>query len=111
MESFGATGQGWKANSELKKAKVEIQPVLSFSDEDKVGTIQPHDDALMVTLRIKRYDVKKVLVDQGSGAEIMYHDLYKGLNLRPEDLTAYDSPLVSFDGKIIIPRDQIRLLV
>ena len=65
----------------------------------------------MVTLRIKRYDVKKVLVDQGSGAEIMYHDLYKGLNLRPEDLTAYDSPLVSFDGKIIIPRDQIRLLV
>ena len=85
--------------------------MLSFSDEDKVGTIQPHDDALMVTLRIKRYDVKKVLVDQGSGAEIMYHDLYKGLNLRPEDLTAYDSPLVSFDGKIIIPRDQIRLLV
>ena len=85
--------------------------MLSFSDEDKVGTIQPHDDALMVTLRIRRYDVKKVLVDQGSGAEIMYHDLYKGLNLRPEDLTAYDSPLVSFDGKIIIPRDQIRLLV
>ena len=85
--------------------------MLSFSDEDKVGTIQPHDDALMVTLRIKRYDVKKVLVDQGSGAEIMYHDLYKGLNLRPEDLTAYDSPLVSFDGKIIIPRDQIRLPV
>ena len=85
--------------------------MLSFSDEDKVGTIQPHDGALMVTLRIRRYDVKKVLVDQGSGAEIMYHDLYKGLNLRPEDLTAYDSPLVSFDGKIIIPRDQIRLLV
>ena len=85
--------------------------MLSFSDEDKVGTIQPHDDALMVTLRIRRYDVKKVLVDQGSGAEIMYHDLYKGLNLRLEDLTAYDSPLVSFDGKIIIPRDQIRLPV
>ena len=85
--------------------------MLSFSDEDKVGTIQLHDDALMVTLRIRKYDVKKVLVDQGSGAEIMYHDLYKGLNLRPEDLTAYDSPLVSFDGKIIIPRNQIRLPV
>ena len=41
----------------------------------------------------------------------MYHDLYKELNLRPEDLIAYDSPLVSFDGKIIIPRDQIRLPV
>ena len=92
MESSGAAGQGWKANSKLKRAKVKIQPALSFSDENKVGTIQPHDDAMMVTLRIRRYDVKRVLVDQGSGAEIMYPNLYKGLNLRPEDLIAYDSP-------------------
>ena len=41
----------------------------------------------------------------------MYHDLYKGLNLRPEDLIAYDSPLVSFDGKVVIPRGQIRIHV
>ena len=40
------------SNFELKKAKLEIQPALSFLDEDKVGTIQPHDDALVVTLRI-----------------------------------------------------------
>ena len=39
----------------------------------------------------------------------MYPDLFKGLNLRPEDLTAYDSPLVSFDGKIVISKGQIRL--
>ena len=74
---------------------------LSFLNEDKVGTIQPHDDALVVTLRIGRYDVKRVLVDQGSGAEIMYPDLYNGLNLRPEDLTSYDSPLLGFDGKVV----------
>ena len=44
-------------------------------------------------------------------AEIKYLDLYKGLNLRPEDLTAYNSPLVSFDGKVVIPTGQIRLPV
>ena len=55
--------------------------------------------------------MKRVMVDQGSGAEIMYPDLYKGLNLRPEDLTAYNSPLVSFDGKVVILRGQIRLPV
>ena len=32
----------------------------------------------------------------------MYPNLYRGLN---------DSPLVSFDGKVVIPRGQIRLLV
>ena len=92
------------SNSEPKRAKVSIQPALSFLDEDKVRTIQPHDDALMITLRIGGYDVKRVMVDQGSGAEIMYLDLYKGLNLRLENITTYDSPLVSFDGKVVILR-------
>ena len=41
----------------------------------------------------------------------MYPDLYKGLNLRPKDLRAYDSPLVSFNGKVVILRGQIRLPV
>ena len=53
--------------------------------------------------------MKRVLVDQGNAVEIMYPDLYKGLNLKPEDLTAYDSPLVSFEGKTVILRGQIRL--
>ena len=51
------------------------------------------------------------MVDRGSIAEIMYHDLYKGLNLKAEDLTPYSSPLMSFEGKIIIPKGQVRLLV
>ena len=82
-----------------------------FSDEDNIRTIQLHDDALVVILKIGWYDVKRVLVDQGNGAEIMYPDLYKGLNLKPEDLTTYDSPLVSFDGKVVFSRSQIRLPV
>ena len=83
---------------------MNIQQALSFLDEDKIGTIQPHVDALVATLRIGGYDVKRVMVDQGSGAEIMYPDLYKGLNLRLEDLTTYNSPLMSFDGKVVISR-------
>ena len=80
---------------------------MSLSNEDKVGTIQSYGDALVVTLRVGGYDVKRVLVDQGNDAEIMYPDLYKRLNLKPEDLTVYDSPLVSFDGKVVIPNGQI----
>ena len=52
-----------------------------------------------------------IMVDQGSYVEVMYPDLYKGLNLKPEDLTVYDSPLVSFDGKVVIPRSQIKIPV
>ena len=99
------------SNSMSKKIKMGIPLVLGFSDEDKLGTVQPHDDALVVTLRIGGYDVKRVMIDQRSATEIMYPDLFKGLNLRPENLTAYSSPLVSFEGKMVIPKGQIRLPV
>ena len=85
--------------------------MLSFSNADKLGTIQPHDDALVVTLRIGGYDVRRVMVDQGSAVEIMYPDLYKGLGLKPEDLMTYSSLLVSFEGKMVVPKGQIRLPV
>ena len=96
---------------EPKKAKLDRSLVMGFSDEDKIETIQPHDDTLVIVLRIGGYDVKRVMVDQGSATEIMYPDLFKGLNLRTEDLTPYNSPLVSFEGNVIIPKGQIRLPV
>ena len=98
-------------NSVSKRIKTNILLVLSFSEADKQGTIQPHDDALVVTLRIGGYDVKRVMIDHGSAAEIMYLDLFKGLGLKPEDLTTYNSPLVSFEGKMVVPKGQIRLPV
>ena len=91
-------------SSKPKRVGVLTQPTLGFLDEDKTGTIQPHNDALVVTLRIGGYEMRRVLVDQSSVVEIMYPDLYKGLNLKPKDLTAYESPLVSFERKTVIPK-------
>ena len=98
-----------ESRSGPKRPKRNPHPVLSFSEEDKVGTTQPHDDALLITLRIGGYDVKRVMVDGGSAAEIMYPDLFKGLKLKPEDLLPYNSPLMSFDGKLVTPKGMIKL--
>ncbi|XP_075640442.1 uncharacterized protein LOC142612212 [Castanea sativa] len=94
-----------------KKAKRMTIPILDFSKEDKVGTCQLHDDTLVVIIRIGGYDLKRVLVDQGSRAKIMYCDLHNGLNLKPKDLERYDSPLVGFDGKVVVPQGMIKLLI
>ena len=88
---------------------MNFHPTLSFSEEDKIGTTQSHDNALLITLRIGDYDVKRVMVDGGSVAKVMYLDLYKRLNLKLKDLTPYSSPLMSFDGKLVIPKGMIRL--
>ena len=48
---------------EPKKAKLERPPVMGFSDENKIRTIQPHDDTLVITFQIRGYDVKRVMVN------------------------------------------------
>ena len=41
----------------------------------------------------------------------MYLNLYQRLNLRLEDLDKYDSSLMGFDGKMVVPRGMIKLHV
>ena len=76
-----------------------------------MGTIRPHDDALVVTVQVAGYDVRRVMIDQGSWAEILYSDLFKGLGLKLKDLDRYDSLLIGFDGSVTIPKRRIRLPV
>ena len=49
-------------------------------------------------------------IDQRSGVEVMYLNLFKGLGLKNEDLSKYDTPLVGFEGRMVIPEWQISLL-
>nr|XP_023882466.1 uncharacterized protein LOC111994820 [Quercus suber] len=51
------------------------------------------------------------MVDEGSATEVMYPNLFRGLNLKPKDLTAYSSPLVGFKGRSVISVGMIRLPV
>uniref|UniRef100_A0A2N9HL09 Uncharacterized protein n=1 Tax=Fagus sylvatica TaxID=28930 RepID=A0A2N9HL09_FAGSY len=76
---------------------------IFFSDKDLREVQTPHDDPLVVKLRIGDSDVKRVLIDQCSCSEIMYPDLFHGLGLKQSDLQPYDAPLVGFSGKSIRP--------
>lgn len=78
--------EGPEGEALSKRCKVSGQLVIGFSEDDKLGTIQPHNDALVVTELIAGYDVKRVMINQGSRAKIMYPDLFKGLGLKTEDL-------------------------
>ncbi|XP_075645609.1 uncharacterized protein LOC142616695 [Castanea sativa] len=53
--------------------------------------------------------VKRMMIDQGNGADVMYPNLYKGLGLKNGDLSKYDTPLMGFDGHMVIPKGQISL--
>ena len=91
-----------------KKLKYTREPI-AFNDDNLEGTFQPHDDVLVVAARINGFIVKRMLIDQGSGVEVMYPDLFKGLDLKSEDLSRYDTPLLGFDGYMVILEEQIML--
>ncbi|XP_030949852.1 uncharacterized protein LOC115973746 [Quercus lobata] len=93
-----------------KKIKFAREPI-AFNDDDLEGTIQPHDNALVVTARISGFLVKRVMIDLESGVNIMYSNLFRGLGLKKEDLVKHTSSLVGFDGKVVIPEGQISLPV
>ena len=42
---------------------------------------------------------------------MIYPDLFKGLSLKNEDLSKYDTPLMGFNGRMVIPEGQISLPV
>jgi hypothetical protein len=73
--------------------------VISFSDDDLRDVQLPHNDPLVITLRIGNYDVKRVLIDQGSFAEVMYQDLYEKLGLGESDLANFTSTVFGFSGE------------
>ena len=70
-----------------KKMKISLEPI-AFNN----------NDALIVTAQINDFIVKRVMVEQGSGANVMYSNLFKGLGLKKKDLSKYGH-LNRSDGK------------
>ena len=66
---------------------------------------------MVIAAQISGFLVKRLMINQGSEANVMYPDLFKGLELKNQDLAKYDSLLVSFDGRVVIPQGQISLLI
>ena len=51
-------------------------PVIGFSEEDARRLHHPHDDALVVSLQVGDYNMHRVLVDNGSLADILYYPAF-----------------------------------
>ena len=66
---------------------------------------------MVVTLRIGNFDVRRVVIDQGSFAKVMYRDLYEKLDLGESDLTSFASLVFVFFGESIVPQGKTTLLV
>ncbi|KAK3018233.1 hypothetical protein RJ639_002767 [Escallonia herrerae] len=57
-----------------------------------------HDDPLVITIKAGNFDVKRVLIDNGSSAEILFYDAFKKMNIPTDRLRKMDTPLYGFSN-------------
>ncbi|RRT34314.1 hypothetical protein B296_00053974 [Ensete ventricosum] len=70
-----------------------------------------HDDALVISVRIASVLVKRIIVDTGSSAGVLYLDTFQKLDLTKKDLNPMASTLSGFIGDFVSPLDTTTLLV
>ncbi|KAL2486106.1 Ribonuclease H [Abeliophyllum distichum] len=75
------------------------------------GVTCPHDDALVIVADIADFDVKRVLVDNGSAADVMSWEVFLGLKISPSKIKPVTTPLHGFGGATVIPEGTIELPV
>ena len=84
---------------------------IVFSEQDVKGIKELHDDPLVIMLTIEGFNTRRVLVNNGSSADVMYMTAFQQMKLDPKCLRPFRSLLVSFSGDHVYPKCIISLQI
>ncbi|XP_059629602.1 uncharacterized protein LOC132272473 [Cornus florida] len=85
IRSFSEVNEVGMTSLPTKLPRVE-EPVITFSEEDDKGIHQPHDDPLVVSMVVANFTVRRILIDNGSSADILFLRAYEKLKIGQEKL-------------------------
>ena len=97
-------------HSMVKHPRIRNDDIV-FSKQDVKGIRQPHDNSLVTMLTIEEFNTQRVLVDNGSSADVMYMMAFQQMKLDSKLLKPFRSPLISFSGDHIYPKGIISLQI
>ena len=69
-------------NVETKRMRVDN--TISFSDKDYKGVQTPHTDALVIPAKVAKWKIKRIMVDTGSSADILFNHCYEKIKHKLE---------------------------
>ncbi|KAJ1380867.1 hypothetical protein SESBI_45675 [Sesbania bispinosa] len=79
----------------------DCYPMISFPQRDFEGIQAHQDDPMVIEVNIAKYKVQRVLVDQGSSADILYWEAFKKLQIPSKWLLPFSGSLVGFAGESV----------
>ncbi|XP_021761167.1 uncharacterized protein LOC110725999 [Chenopodium quinoa] len=98
-------------NEKRRWTPLPPQPRATFDEYDQEGIIYPHDDPVVVTMRIAKWEVDRILIDGGSSANILYISAFNELKLDKKDLKRVSYEVTGFNGSGLNPEGIIELSV
>lgn len=87
------------------------EPTITFTDKDARRLHHRHDDAIVIPLTIANYTTMRVLLDNGSSANILYYPTFQQMKINNELLHLINVPLIVFGGMKVLPVCTISLPV
>ncbi|KAL0447288.1 UNVERIFIED_CONTAM: hypothetical protein Slati_1856700 [Sesamum latifolium] len=90
---------------------VETEEEITFSSKDLSEGQGTQDDPMVIKLDIANFEVHRVLIDNGSSADIIFWDVLKWMNLENSNLSPVRTPLVGFGGSEVSSMGTIDLPV
>ena len=103
--------QNVQLTGSVPKIARKESPIIGFSEDDARRLHHPHDDALVVSIRVGDYNIHRMLVDNGSLADILYYPAFQQMGINRARLTPTNAPLVGFGGTRVLPLGAITLSV
>ena len=86
-----------------------IDDVITFSENDLRGVQTLHDDAVVVSSTIAKYDVKRILIDNGSSTNVLFYAVFSRMDLSKYRLREVSSSLIDFTGDSVQVEGEITL--
>ncbi|XP_074351466.1 uncharacterized protein LOC141690577 [Apium graveolens] len=84
-------------------------PALMFDESDKRNVREPKQDDLVISLPVRNCLIKKILVNNGSAANIMMLSTLKYMRLAESDMIKKSTTLVEFSGETKCTMGEITL--
>ncbi|GAV65596.1 LOW QUALITY PROTEIN: hypothetical protein CFOL_v3_09111, partial [Cephalotus follicularis] len=100
-----------RQQEEQQQQQPRDEEVISFSEADYEGVRLPHDDPVVVNFLVELFTMKRILIDSGSSADILYKHVFDQLRIPADQLKPVKTPLVGFAGETIHPLGSINLSV
>ena len=80
-----------------------LDTTITFSDFDMEGCQHPHDDSLVIRAVVAKKTVLRVLIDNGSSADIIFASAFDKMGIKREKLEPVNTHLLGFSREKVLP--------